>query len=138
MGFDVFGIRPRSEAGQYFRNNIWWWRRLWDFCVHVTPEFTEDDANQGHWNNGHVIEGEKHASLVRNLEKALQDKGRYQAWIADSEQRYLRNSQAVRLRIRGSKATEYPDFNTCNHPFAWANVEEFLEFLKANAGFQIC
>ena len=26
MGMDVYGLEPRKEKGEYFRNNVWWWR----------------------------------------------------------------------------------------------------------------
>ena len=32
MGFDVYGKDPDpgSGSGEYFRNNVWWWRPLRD------------------------------------------------------------------------------------------------------------
>ena len=50
MGMDVFGRNPKSERGEYFRNNVWWWRPLWDFCTEVAPELCEKVA--GHYNDG--------------------------------------------------------------------------------------
>jgi hypothetical protein len=40
MGMDVYGKAPRSEQGKYFRNNVWWWRPLADYCCEVAPEIT--------------------------------------------------------------------------------------------------
>jgi hypothetical protein len=28
MGMDVYGKEPKSDKGEYFRNNVWWWRPL--------------------------------------------------------------------------------------------------------------
>ena len=39
MGMDVYGIAPTSERGEYFRNNVWWWRPLWDYCCEVDSEW---------------------------------------------------------------------------------------------------
>lgn len=50
MGMDVFGKNATSETGEYFRNNVWWWRPLWDYCVEVAPELCGDvdgDSNSG-------------------------------------------------------------------------------------------
>ena len=47
MGMDVYGRRPKSERGEYFRNNIWWWHPLADFILnHYTDEeiFSQIDA----------------------------------------------------------------------------------------------
>ena len=41
MGFDVSGIKPTSEKGEYFRNNIWWWGGLWNFSRLVFEEMGE-------------------------------------------------------------------------------------------------
>ena len=32
MGMDVYGINPKTDSGDYFRANVWWWRPLWE-CV---------------------------------------------------------------------------------------------------------
>ena len=38
MGMDVFGNNPRNKEGEYFRNNVWWWRPLADFILECYPE----------------------------------------------------------------------------------------------------
>jgi len=38
MGMDVMGVNPKSEVGEYFRNNVWWWRPLATYCLTVAPE----------------------------------------------------------------------------------------------------
>lgn len=38
MGMDVVGVNPKSEVGQYFRNNVWWWRPLATYCITIAPE----------------------------------------------------------------------------------------------------
>ena len=33
-----------NNPGNYFRNNVWWWRPLWSFtCDHCADFLTEDD-----------------------------------------------------------------------------------------------
>ena len=45
MGMDVSGMNPSSETGEYFRNNVWWWRHLWNYSVLVmTPSEMENYA----------------------------------------------------------------------------------------------
>jgi len=32
MGFDLYSTgNHKSQKGEYFRNNVWWWRPLWDW-----------------------------------------------------------------------------------------------------------
>ena len=46
MGMDVFGLEPRKEKGEYFRNNVWWWRPLWDFVAHIDELYSEEKNMQ--------------------------------------------------------------------------------------------
>ena len=41
MGMDVYGKEPKNETGEYFRSNVWWWRRLWDFVCDIDKLFSE-------------------------------------------------------------------------------------------------
>ena len=38
MGMDVIGLKPTSKEGEYFRNNVWWWGPLADYCMEVAPD----------------------------------------------------------------------------------------------------
>ena len=42
MGMDVFGLAPKEEKGEYFRNNVWWWRPLWDFVAQIDELYSEE------------------------------------------------------------------------------------------------
>jgi len=42
MGMDVYGKGATSEKGEYFRNNVWCWRPLWNYCVELAPELCLD------------------------------------------------------------------------------------------------
>ena len=86
MGFDLFGIEPRNRKGEYFRNNIWWWPRLWDFCCDITPEISKYERNSGHHNGGLVISDEKHRALIENLRQALNDRDKFNKWIRKSDE----------------------------------------------------
>ena len=51
MGMDVYGKNPTTEAGEYFRNNVWWWRPLWDYCLDLHGDIC-DKVENGHSNDG--------------------------------------------------------------------------------------
>lgn len=51
MGMDVYGLKPKTKVGEYFRNNVWYWHPLWDFCCFYSPELT-DKVQDGHSNSG--------------------------------------------------------------------------------------
>ena len=55
MGMDVIGSNPKSSVGEYFRNNVWYWRPLWEYvCSRV--EIPEHYLNAGHFNDGSEID----------------------------------------------------------------------------------
>lgn len=47
MGMDVFGKNPTTDKGEYFRNNVWWWRPLWQYCCEVGAEVISDEVAEG-------------------------------------------------------------------------------------------
>ena len=30
------------NPGIYFRNNVWWWRPLWNYCYNIAPDLVGD------------------------------------------------------------------------------------------------
>lgn len=142
MGFDIVGIEPKNKKGEHFRNNIWWWPRLWDFCCHVAGCVTEQEQRRGHHNCGLVIEGEKHERLVRGLKKALEAKGAHALWIAQTENYASERSELIKrlfekIEVAAAKSGAMMKPQECAYPFSWENVQEFFEFAKSNRGFKI-
>lgn len=72
MGMDVFGIEPKNEKGAYFRNNVWWWRPLWEYCEFVAPELT-CAVEHGYSNDGDGLDAEDAVLLAKALRKSLRD-----------------------------------------------------------------
>jgi hypothetical protein len=71
MGMDVYGNNPISEKGEYFRNNVWWWRPLWDFCEEIAPELTQ--GVNGHYNDGDGLDEEGAKALANILTISLSE-----------------------------------------------------------------
>ena len=68
---DVYGNNPISEKGEYFRNNVWWWRPLWDFCEEIAPELTQ--GVNGHYNDGDGLDEEGAKALANILTISLSE-----------------------------------------------------------------
>ena len=68
---DVYGNNPISEKGEYFRNNVWWWRPLWDFCEEIAPELVS--GVQGHTNDGDGLDEEGAKALANILTISLSE-----------------------------------------------------------------
>lgn len=57
MGMDVYGKKPISEEGEYFRANIWSWHPIWDYCHDLMPEICSKVEN-AHSNDGDGLEAD--------------------------------------------------------------------------------
>jgi hypothetical protein len=66
MGMDVMGMNATSEKGEYFRNNVWWWRPLWDYCLNEHGDIA-GQVEHGHSNDGDGLDGESSHTLGLRL-----------------------------------------------------------------------
>jgi hypothetical protein len=165
MGMDVFGLEPTSEVGAYFRNNVWWWRPLWDYCCRLAPDLIPED-NGGHYNDGWSLDADAAKELAAKLKDELAS-GRCQHYAAAYARAIATlpletcefcegtgtRSDAVGLEhgfpTRINPHTGQPGWcNGCDglgthppflahYPFSPENVEAFAGFLEACGGFEI-
>lgn len=63
MGMDVYGIKPVNDTGIYFRNNVWYWRPLWEYVVDNYRHLLDDDFLEGFTNSGYIIPDDTAISL---------------------------------------------------------------------------
>ena len=71
MGFDVYGIK-KLEGGEenYFRNNCWHWRPLWEVCYFLQC-FTHEQYDGGATYDGFIIDEETSVRIYMKLEIEL-------------------------------------------------------------------
>jgi hypothetical protein len=160
MGMDVFGKSATIEAGKYFRNNVWWWRPLADYAREVAPEIT---GACKHWqtNDGDGLDAAASIALADKLQAEI-DSGRtatYQKiYTSHLEQtpnepcslcegtgtrlpvphRGAGDPTTTGIRCNGCDATGYVRPFDTQYPFSVENVQEFVLFLRACGGFEIC
>ena len=107
-----------DNPGVYFRNNVWYWRPLWDYvCQHV-DSLTEEDRMDGHSNSGHQISEEKAITIAGVLYALLED-----GTVKEAE----------KVHNKAETAMEDPSY-----PFTEENVREFAIFCEESGGFEIC
>jgi hypothetical protein len=134
MGFDLYGMHALNTKGEYFRNNVWWWRQLWQFITIIGEDIlTEKDKQKGNWNNGEKINARKTEELVKALEEAIAD-GRAKAY-ADKIKRHNKYAKETN---KGLKISD-PGYDWAgDYPFTITNLKEFVVFAKNSGGFSIC
>ena len=167
MGFDLYSLgNHKTENGEYFRNNVWWWRRLADFVCEHTGVVEEKDKPEWQSNGGHEVSEEEAKQIATQLKALIKD-GTVSKAIKEVEQemeKAERNNKFVdrchdMLRNKVEKETgksnlapvDYPkdDHDTwdwiqskysygSSYPFTMENVERFIEFCEQSNGFRIC
>lgn len=156
MGMDVYGINPSDENGEYFRNNVWYWRPLWDYCLDKYPAIA-GKVKYGHSNDGDGLNAEDSYKLGLLLNQDLQS-GIVKKYEQDYKN-YVDNLPKDTCHIcKGTKMFFYEDIdgndqerecNNCDeegltqndlhhYPFSENNVKEFAQFCIHSGGFKIC
>ena len=160
MGMDVYGLKPKNEKGEYFRNNIWWWRPLWDYCLekHFSVAGKVED---GHSNSGHGLNAGDAKKLAAFIKKDL-DSGKALKYAQKREEEFAtlpdvacEYCESTGSRTwqphQGPNSTDAIKIETCNgckgkgnvrpwitqYPFDIDNLAEFQEFLDNCGGFSI-
>jgi hypothetical protein len=64
MGMDVYGVSATTERGEYFRNNVWSWRPLWNYCVELAPELCGEVDGETNGGDGLGAEGADDLAVI--------------------------------------------------------------------------
>jgi hypothetical protein len=147
MGFDIFGMNATNEKGEYFRNNVWWWRPLADYVVEQCG--LEGDG----WfdNRGHEVSAGDARRIAATLDRLLAA-----GEVKKYETEYMRQLASladVECTVCHGFGVRFDAFvqGTCNgcagrgrvrpfatnYPFSEENVQKFAEFCRASGGFSI-
>mgnify|MGYP001164914920 FL=1 len=167
MGFDLYSTgKHKTPKGEYFRNNVWWWRRLADFVCTHTGVIAEKDKKAWQHNDGHKVSDVEALQIAKQLKALIKD-GTVSKAIHETEEEMKKadeNNKQVEichhlLREKVEKETgkkglapaDYPkkDHDTwawiqsnysygSSYPFTMENVENFIEFCEQSNGFKIC
>ena len=72
--YEIKAEYEENNVGYYFRNNVWWWRPLWNFVVAYCGDIlTDKDIGGGSYNDGHKISKTKAVRIGKRLSKKLAD-----------------------------------------------------------------
>ena len=165
MGFDISGLNPKNEKGEYFRNNVWYWRPLAMYVLKETKVIDEKEYDYWHYNDCHEVSKEKAEQIAKQLDHLVKSghcKKFAQAWEKRRQKIEKHNEQVekeleehceevkTRLNDIGLAPKDFPkeDKEKWNkiyekknsdgsYPFEEENVKEFSEFCKNSGGFTI-
>ena len=141
----------KINVGIYFRNNVWWWHPLWDYCHFIAPELIDDKLyNKGHSNEGAglnatdavklsikllvSIEDETCATYKRERDLHLESLPEDDCSICNNNNRGRKKKKECKMC--DTKGTR-PHFSTM-YGFDVENVKRFAGFCAESGGFEIC
>ncbi len=156
-----------DNPGEYFRNNVWWWRKLWIFVCNACDDIlSEEDMNYGNTNDNHLITEDKALAIADKLDALLEDgtvdtiqKDVMEQVEAGRKINKQVEKEVQELRKLVIKATGNEDIVPMNYPEEWKeqyekirskedwsarypfhkdNVKEFSKFCRQSGGFRIC
>ena len=158
MGMDVYGLKPTSQVGEYFRNNVWWWRPLAEYVLQAAPHLHKKVGEDGlgwQYNDGNGLNAQDSLALAKILKEEV-GLGRTQAYeehynrlqgkLADQEcgicegtgrRNMPPQTGAGKEPCKACNQTGKQDHPNKNYPFDTDNVKEFAEFLENCGGFEI-
>jgi len=145
----------KETPGFYFRNNVWWWRPLWDYVYSIASDvLTEEDYEYGQHNDYWLINKEKCIKLARIISEAISE-----GHPKEFEKKYTKMLEATPNEdcdlcnasgIRNDTHTDFKDkkCNKCggkgivrpfetSYPFKADNVIQFSIFVRNSGGFRI-
>ena len=180
MGFDLYGMKPEktekpdapdfvndeegtkayfawqeNTEGAYFRNNVWYWRPLWNFICSICDDIlTDNDMENGTFNDGHKIcktKAKKIAARLRKIDgdlndhqighkRFMDDMPNEDCDICDGTGKRKKAPEVgagdVKCNGCDGNGTKRP-YET-NYPFYADYVRAFGKFCEKSGGFEIC
>ena len=160
MGYDIYGNnKDKNGEETYFRNNVWYWRPLWNY-VAETCKLSDEIVEQGFFNDGYAVSKEEAEKISKTLFAEL--KANKTQTYDLKYKKHIKNLPYITCRFCGGTGKRdddrvQGDCNACNtegtreqgipigfeksweasYPFDVDNVKEFAQFCADSGGFKI-
>lgn len=135
MGMDVYGRKPKSEAGKYFRANIWSWRPIHRLVAELCGDLLDEETLVGMgYNQG---SGPRSANVCRQMAD------RFDEWLEHNTEGAVIEHASMRVDADGRFVSDKelaanPSLET-RSPYAVEDedLKEWVAFLRACGGFEV-
>jgi hypothetical protein len=156
----------KTEKGEYFRNNVWWWRRLAEFVCEYTGVVDDKDKERWQYNDNHHVTAQEAKEIAKQLRYLIKtgQVAKYEEQVRkEMEEAEVRNKKVQKLldklKAKAIEMTNNKDISPREYPSPldekWEktlgtcrtagtaihsiknNVEEFIKFCEDSNGFTI-
>ena len=161
MGFDLYGQEPKNKFGEYFRQNVWGWRPIWEYvCTHHADSLDQKTLEMGNYNEGHIVSKQQATTLANKIHVDLQDGtvSDFVKMVEDSVKKAKEHNKFIDKQMNDLLAKHnvkaacdlepkhkeewdkiYAEHDWADsYPFAVDNLESFIKFCRESGGFEIC
>lgn len=151
--WDAQDKHQHETPGIYFRNNVWWWRPLWQYIIDISGNLLTPTQRHGGFENS-CVEIPEHITraISRRLSHEISSgnhkkyEREYRKSISELPLEDCEHCETTGQRDWGEGQK---DCNACDgkgqresweasYPFDVENVENFRIFLEQSGGIQIC
>jgi hypothetical protein len=134
MGMDVYGKNPRSEAGEYFRANVWSWRPIHALVIELCSDLLDEETLEDlAYNDG---------AGPKDPETCVEMARRFEAWMEQHTEGHkldlgLRTTKDGKF-VTEEELAENPELET-ESPYQVGDdhLKAWIEFLRNCGGFEV-
>ena len=132
--FEEMQKREDENPGIYFRNNVWWWRPLWNYvCAECDDILSEEDMDSGQYNDGRLITEDKACAIAKRLFERIETG--HTKGCEDFHRKVMKEAE----ENNKGKTCGDEDYDwSSSYPFDVENVRSFAIFCAESGGFEIC
>lgn len=134
MGMDVSGCSPTSEAGKYFRANIWSWRPIHVLCYELCRDLLDEDTLE--------YMGANNGAGPESGEVCRQMASRFERWLEHNTEGHSVDL-GMRVTTDGRFVTDEilaanPNIETLSpYRVTDEHLKEWVAFLRDCGGFEV-
>lgn len=135
MGMDVYGRKPDSTAGEYFRANVWSWRPIHALIVGLCSDFLDEETVEAiGYNDG---------AGPTDQQTCTEMASRFELWMEHHVQGLELEMPGIRIKKDGrfvseEELAENPDIETRTpYEVEDEHLKEWIEFLRHCGGFEV-
>ena len=132
MGFDLFGVKPRNDSGQYFRASIWSWPGI-HMLIEDTGVLNDEELEAIGYNDGYFIPDGKALLIAERMEKLIADAPEGASYVNPNSKLAQMGEALINAFVGQGVTVERGDSQFVDIGY----VKTFIDFARNSGGFEV-